>query len=330
MSSSIDSEHMLRRVFAAAIADHQEGVVLKANESTYNAKNLPWIKLKKDYIPGYGDAIDLVLLGASWEKDRARELRVAPTAYTTFYIGALANAEVLKTMPSVKPHFEIIFTVSYGLPRERLEELNFRIKSSDPVECLPHSRQPPTTPYSYNICHGLPLPTVMMSNPICVELYGAGFTKPPRSRYYELRFPRILKVFRPDERPWNDASTLQDLQQTAYEVVGRDRSGKAEDDWCTELWGKTASPGIKSASKRKAREEEWIEKLEDADGKPKMKAQKLDFVAAFLYPASAIACPFLFSQTSRQGYSMAQVTINAYQKTYIRGNTKEDCRTAFV
>ncbi len=46
MSSSIDSEHMLRRVFAAAIADHQEGVVLKANESTYNAKNLPWIKVR--------------------------------------------------------------------------------------------------------------------------------------------------------------------------------------------------------------------------------------------------------------------------------------------
>lgn len=49
------------------------------------------------------------MLGASWEKDRGRELRgkvstsvsdcynvdkikVAPTAFTTFYVGGLANA----------------------------------------------------------------------------------------------------------------------------------------------------------------------------------------------------------------------------------------------
>jgi hypothetical protein len=32
-------------------------------------------QLKKDYIPGHGDSLDMVLLGASWDKDRARELR---------------------------------------------------------------------------------------------------------------------------------------------------------------------------------------------------------------------------------------------------------------
>jgi hypothetical protein len=32
-------------------------------------------QLKKDYIPGYGDTVDLVIVAASWDKNRARELR---------------------------------------------------------------------------------------------------------------------------------------------------------------------------------------------------------------------------------------------------------------
>lgn len=32
-------------------------------------------QLKRDYIPGYGDTVDLVIVGAAWEKERARELR---------------------------------------------------------------------------------------------------------------------------------------------------------------------------------------------------------------------------------------------------------------
>ena len=67
----------LRRIFAEQIADHQEGLMLKAAESFYNDFHLPWVKLKKDYIPGFGDTLDLVIVGASWEKERGRELRGA-------------------------------------------------------------------------------------------------------------------------------------------------------------------------------------------------------------------------------------------------------------
>ena len=36
----------LRQVFAQHIADHQEGVVLKADEGRYNQGYLPWVKVR--------------------------------------------------------------------------------------------------------------------------------------------------------------------------------------------------------------------------------------------------------------------------------------------
>jgi DNA ligase 4 len=69
------STDRLKDVFAETVAQCEEGLVLKAEDTAYNDWRRPWVKLKKDYIPGLGDTLDLILVGAGWDKDRARELR---------------------------------------------------------------------------------------------------------------------------------------------------------------------------------------------------------------------------------------------------------------
>ena len=75
------------------------------------------VKLKKDFIPGCGDTLDFVILGARWDRDRGRELGVPPSVLTTFFVGLLVDG-------GGKKRYAIQFTTSYGLSRSELQQLN--------------------------------------------------------------------------------------------------------------------------------------------------------------------------------------------------------------
>jgi DNA ligase-4 len=47
-------------------------------------------------------------------------------------------------------------------------------------------------------------PSVLFEQPLCAEVMGAGFQKLSFSHYFELRWPRLQKIFPPDERTWTE------------------------------------------------------------------------------------------------------------------------------
>ena len=86
------------------------------------------------------------------------------------------------------------------------------------------------------------------------------------NQYYELRFPRMTKAYRRRDRTWRECISLEEFQRIARETVGRERPNKEADDWCKNLFGKVASPGVKHPLRRKQREEAIIADLERVEG----------------------------------------------------------------
>lgn len=122
---------LLQKAFDESKARAEEGLVLKSDESKYNAPSSHrWVKLKKDYIDGVGDCVDFALLGAGWDLDRARELRVDTSVFTTWYVGVLINGDKVRKRLE-KPIFEAVNRVSYGPNREALSLWNAKIRHGE-------------------------------------------------------------------------------------------------------------------------------------------------------------------------------------------------------
>lgn len=244
----------LESILSTSASKFEEGLVLKADVSTYNSRVLPWVKLKRDYIAGLGDCIDMAVIGASWEKERARELRVGTDTFTTFYVAALTD----QGKPG-KPHLECLFTASYGLSKEQLEALNFEIKLNTPV---PYNLRDKVA-YTFQLCPGLNPPSVIFQKPMLFELFGAGYDKPKGSKYYALRWPRATKYFSTEERPWTECETLQSYTKKAYAAVGRDSSDKIAKAQVAKMWQvpPEVSPEARGVKKRTTIEQDMRGRL---------------------------------------------------------------------
>jgi DNA ligase 4 len=77
-------------------------------------------------------------------------------------------------------------------------------------------------------------PVELFKRPFSVELIGAGFDKLSNTRYFALRFPRMLKIYK--DRSFKDTISFEELQEIAkqYSEVPED-SKKEETRWLEKL-----------------------------------------------------------------------------------------------
>lgn len=212
----VDSYHRLEKSFEKAITKRWEGYVLKASDEPYfpiystGVDDLfgRWIKLKKDYIPGLGDTLDLALVGASYNARDAPDLgQIKGLKWTHFFVGCLLNPEHFKEGNTL-PCFKIIDVIGrHCMSIQTMQTLN---------QDGEFYARPPETFEGFHIDYGhnaLPTATTLFKHPFIVEMLGSGFEKPSGARYFTLRFPRILKIH--SDRTLEECTSFHELLTAA-------------------------------------------------------------------------------------------------------------------
>ena len=233
-----DSCRRLEVTFSNAIAQRWEGLVLKASDEPYFAiytsgvdnSYCRWIKLKKDYIPGLGDTVDLALVGGHYDaQDATAFSSPKPLKWTHFLVACLLNKEdVLKAGQS--PQYRVIDVVNrHCMHRNLVYHFNqhgefFARNPEDFDEFSLEYGNP-----------GLPRASMVFKKPFIVEMMGSGFEKPSGVRYYTLRFPRVLKVHA--DRGFEEAASFRELQVLSEEARSVPTTEILDErgNWCKRL-----------------------------------------------------------------------------------------------
>ncbi|KAL4750077.1 hypothetical protein BDW72DRAFT_194203 [Aspergillus terricola var. indicus] len=244
--SRSDGQAKLETLFSRGIAERWEGIILKGCEDPYFPILVEpgvgcegrWIKLKKDYIPGLGDTVDLVLVGAAYNARDATILGLAKKeTWTHFFAGCLENKEAV-LQSNAEPRFRIIDVIDqHGISRANMQTLNilgkYSARSLDSDDAL----------IIGDIRPGMPTIDVVFKTPFVVEVMGSGFEKPSGARYYTIRFPRILKIH--SDRSLEDAASFRELQvlaETAISVPSEELLDQ-EAEWMNRIRAGTSKPG---------------------------------------------------------------------------------------
>ncbi|EKX46417.1 hypothetical protein GUITHDRAFT_157730 [Guillardia theta CCMP2712] len=182
-----------------AVADSCEGLMVKTlfgDSSTYEPaqRSHKWLKVKKDYIDGMTDSLDLVPIGAFFGKGKRTGV------YGAFLL-ACYNEET--------EDFEAICKIGTGISDTQLKEFY------DAFEPIIISE--PKSYYQYDDSPGL-LPNVWFEPKIVWEVAAADLSISPKhkaaiglvdeSRGIALRFPRLVRV-RDDKGPEQATSSTQ-------------------------------------------------------------------------------------------------------------------------
>ncbi|KAK8110890.1 uncharacterized protein PG998_007347 [Apiospora kogelbergensis] len=205
----------LREVFARCIVAKGEGVVLKPDEPYFDFRirqsrfGSCVVKLKKEYVQGWGDVGDFAVVGASYDSVKAKSYNIAKLKWTHFFIGCLENRECARD-GTEKPAFVVTNIVE--LPETLLRTLR--------THCEPRA-----VPFDDNEFFTLDFrgtgsttkPTEVFLNPPVFDMRCFSFDKEPNSRSWSMRFPYVSKIH--FDRSYLDTISFTELQQAAHSAI---------------------------------------------------------------------------------------------------------------
>lgn len=224
----------LREYFVHAINERWEGLVLKGCREPYFSweESSSVIKLKKDYIAGLGDTVDLCIVGSRRDQIVVDELKIGELSWTSFYLACIENREEVRRFDA-KPTFRLLDVLSsHNISKDNILYLNMRGQYLQ----LPYAEVTPHLDVRIDQREIRP-PTALFKEPFIVEVMGAGFEKPSNTSYFTLRFPRALNVKLHMDRSVFDTNTFEELQNMAREslIPPTDPQEQEEAGWLQRL-----------------------------------------------------------------------------------------------
>ncbi|KAI2781534.1 hypothetical protein F4815DRAFT_466571 [Daldinia loculata] len=207
----------LREAFAKCIVARGEGLVLKPDEPYFNFSTAQKsfsccnIKLKKEYVQGWGDVGDFSVIGASYDAAKAREYKKPNIKWTHFFIGCLDNKEKARA-GTEKPRFIVTNVI----------ELSEALLWTVMTQCFPSP-----VPFDSNESIILDFklgkvdkrPDDIFLEPLVFDMRCFSFDKSPNTTFWSMRFPSVSKIHH--DRSYLDTisfTALQELASNATEI----------------------------------------------------------------------------------------------------------------
>ena len=211
MAKNLSNLDELQAFLDQSVKDSCEGLMVKmlhGPESYYepSKRSRNWLKLKKDYLAGVGDSLDLVVVGAYLGKGKR----------TGLYGGFL-----LATYNDDTGEYETTCKIGTGFSDEDLASLYTRLKPSEIAHPKPF--------YLYDTKNASSAPDIWLEPTMVFEVLVADLSLSPiykagHSEYNKgvsLRFPRFIRVR--DDKRTEDATTsaqIAELYERQASVAG--------------------------------------------------------------------------------------------------------------
>ncbi|RYP71880.1 hypothetical protein DL769_004593 [Monosporascus sp. CRB-8-3] len=205
----------LREAFAKCITSRGEGIVIKPDAPyfDFSTTQKPYaccnIKLKKEYIQGWGDVGDFAVIGASYDAASAKTYNIPKLKWTHFYIGCLQNRNQVRA-GNEQARFVLVNVVEIN------EILMKTFLAHYSPETIAFEEQDIFEIEPYGAAHTKP-PTVVFADPVIFDVRCFSFDKEPNSRYWSMRFPMVSKIH--FDRSYIDAITFDELQEAAKTAI---------------------------------------------------------------------------------------------------------------